>query len=70
VVLKAHAKGRVDGPAIQNWIAERVSKHKRLHGGVVLVDEVPKSASGKIQRNEIRKWVEAEQSAENVRWKL
>ncbi|KAF1927760.1 acetyl-CoA synthetase-like protein [Didymella exigua CBS 183.55] len=40
--------------AIKSWVAERVSKHKRLEGGVRFIDEVPKNPSGKIQRKLLR----------------
>jgi 4-coumarate--CoA ligase len=29
--------------AIKSWLAERVSKHKRLEGGVHFIDAVPKN---------------------------
>lgn len=35
---------------IMSWLQEKVASHKRLRGGVRFVDEVPKSASGKILR--------------------
>lgn len=35
---------------IVNWLASRVAGHKALRGGVWFIDEVPKSASGKILR--------------------
>jgi acyl-coenzyme A synthetase/AMP-(fatty) acid ligase len=41
---------------IEKWMAERVAKHKQLTGGVVFIDEIPKSPSGKIQRKELREW--------------
>ena len=41
---------------IRGWIETKVAKHKYLTGGVVLVDEVPKSAAGKIQRKTLREW--------------
>ena len=35
---------------IQEWVKERVAPYKRLDGGVVFIEEVPKSPSGKILR--------------------
>ena len=39
---------------IQSWLAERVSRHKRLEGGVHFIDAVPKNPSGKILRKQLR----------------
>lgn len=39
---------------IMQWVDGKVSNHKRLRGGVVLVDAVPKSAAGKILRKVLR----------------
>jgi len=39
---------------VQEWISSRVAAHKRLRGGVILINQVPKSASGKILRRELR----------------
>jgi acyl-coenzyme A synthetase/AMP-(fatty) acid ligase len=39
---------------IKKWLAERVSKHKRLEGGVHFVDAIPKNPSGKIMRRQLR----------------
>ena len=36
------------------YVHERVAQHKRLRGGVVFIDEVPKSGSGKILRRVLR----------------
>ena len=35
---------------IEGWVRERVAPYKRLAGGVVFTDEIPKSGSGKILR--------------------
>ncbi len=35
---------------------DRVAKHKWLVGGISFIDEVPKLASGKIQRKVMREW--------------
>lgn len=39
---------------ILKFVAERTSHAKRLHGGVIFVDEIPKNPSGKILRRELR----------------
>ncbi|WVR06523.1 hypothetical protein IAU60_003554 [Kwoniella sp. DSM 27419] len=36
------------------WVQSKVANHKRLRGGVVLIDAVPKSPSGKILRKDLR----------------
>lgn len=56
ISLQASSKGSVSAKDIQDWIAARVSKHKRLEGGVAFVDEVPKLPSGKIVRKLMREW--------------
>ena len=54
VLLKAGEK--VSGTEIRAWMEGKVAKHKRLTGGVVFVNEIPKSAAGKIQRKVLREW--------------
>lgn len=44
-------------------MAKRVAKHKRLVGGVAFIDEVPKIASGKIQRKTMREWAKRDAMA-------
>ena len=56
VALIEEAKGKVTPKQIQDWIKGKVAKHKQLVGGVTFVDEVPKLASGKIQRKLMREW--------------
>lgn len=64
VVLKEQSKGKVKESDIVAWAAEKVAKHKRLEGGVMFIDEVPKSPSGKIQRKVMRDW--AKRDAESL----
>lgn len=39
---------------ILDFVKENVSGYKQLRGGIVWVDEIPKSASGKILRKELK----------------
>ena len=41
---------------IVEWMKGKVAKYKWLTGGVVFVNQVPKSAAGKIQRKVMREW--------------
>jgi acyl-coenzyme A synthetase/AMP-(fatty) acid ligase len=55
-----------DGPTkkeevIYQWVKERVAPYKRLDGGIVFTDTIPKSASGKILRRLLRDAFEQEQ---------
>lgn len=37
-----------------SFVRDRASPAKRLHGGVVFIDEIPKNPSGKILRRKLR----------------
>lgn len=56
VVLQENAKGKVTATEIQEFVAKKVAKHKRLAGGIKFIDEVPKLASGKIVRKLMKEW--------------
>ncbi|KAJ4313111.1 hypothetical protein N0V84_009592 [Fusarium piperis] len=57
--------------AIADWLATRVARHKRLRGGVVFVDAIPKIPSGKILRKALRERAQREVSdGREVRAKL
>ncbi|KAL5389743.1 hypothetical protein DPSP01_002235 [Paraphaeosphaeria sporulosa] len=63
-VVPKDGLGRTDDEkkAIVDWLGERVAGHKRLRGGVRWLDEIPKSASGKILRRMLKlKALEEEQ---------
>lgn len=53
VVVRKGAKLRAYD--VEEYIVQRCAKYKRLIGGVVFIDEVPKSKTGKILRNELRR---------------
>ncbi|KAL8950801.1 MAG: hypothetical protein Q9222_003178 [Ikaeria aurantiellina] len=56
IMLKPEAKNRIKEDDIHEWIRTRVAPHKYLTGGIAFVDEVPKSASGKILRKILKEW--------------
>lgn len=39
---------------LKDFVAQKVAKYKRLQGGVTFVESIPKNASGKILRREVR----------------
>ena len=45
---------------LKEWVKERVSPYKRINGGVKFVEQIPKSASGKILRRLLRDEVKKE----------
>ncbi|KAJ5690786.1 hypothetical protein N7462_005178 [Penicillium macrosclerotiorum] len=57
VVLSRQAKGRdlktvLDG--VHSWLNTKIANHKRLRGGIRVVDQIPKSPSGKILRRQLK----------------
>ena len=55
------AKFAIDTNAIYDWVKERVAPYKRLNGGIVVIDTIPKSASGKILRRLLKDQYKLEQ---------
>ena len=60
IVLKDTGHPQVTEDDIKKWVKERVAPYKRLEGGVVFTDVIPKSASGKILRRILRDQVAEE----------
>ena len=54
----------LDAREVVKFVKDNVSDHKRLRGWVKFVDEIPKSASGKILRKELRQMPSGE-----AKWK-
>ncbi|XP_070492543.1 uncharacterized protein [Chironomus tepperi] len=52
VVAKKNSS--VNEKNVQDFVAQKVSEFKRLAGGVEFVDSIPKNATGKILRRELR----------------
>jgi len=61
--------GRKTEEDIVAWLRAKVANHKRLRGGVRFVDEIPKSASGKILRR-VLKLRAQEEDAKGLKAKL
>jgi 4-coumarate--CoA ligase len=47
-------RARIDEVQVKKWVKERVAEYKQLRGGVVFVDAIPKNASGKILKKDLR----------------
>lgn len=52
---------------IVDFLASKVANHKRLRGGVRFVDEIPKSASGKILRRLLKERAAAEEKSQKAK---
>jgi 4-coumarate--CoA ligase len=49
---------------LQQWFSSRVANHKRLRGGIRLIEQIPKNASGKILRKILKEKAGAEYETE------
>ena len=57
VVLSSQARQREAGSVvneIHTWLNPKIANHKRLRGGIHLIDQIPKSPSGKILRRQLK----------------
>jgi 4-coumarate--CoA ligase len=61
VPKKGVQKGKETEEGIVKWLGEKVANHKKLRGGVRFVDEIPKSAAGKILRRKLKELAIAEE---------
>lgn len=56
-------KKQISADEIAQWVAGQVASYKKLRGGVIFIDAIPKSPSGKLLRKELRALVKRETSA-------
>lgn len=63
VVRRSNSK--VTEESIQEFVAKQVIKYKQITGGVEFVEQIPKTATGKILRREVRKMFEQSSSTTN-----
>jgi len=55
------AKAKVEfANSVVKWMETKVARHKRLRGGVGVIEAIPKSAAGKILRRELRELAKQE----------
>ncbi|KAJ5083401.1 hypothetical protein N7456_012828 [Penicillium angulare] len=57
VALRSQAKSRdmkTITEDIHSWLNPKIANHKRLRGGIIIVDQIPKSPSGKILRRQLK----------------
>lgn len=47
-------QSKISGQEIMDWVASNVAGYKRLRGGVIFIDAIPKSPAGKILRKVLR----------------
>jgi 4-coumarate--CoA ligase len=45
---------------VKKLIGDNLASYKQLTGGVIFLDDIPKSPSGKILKRVLRDWAEAE----------
>ncbi|KAK0111026.1 hypothetical protein ONS95_001406 [Cadophora gregata] len=69
-VVRKEGEGGLKEEEVKEWLAKRVSRTKRLEGGVVFVDAVPKNPSGKILRKVLRERAKEEVGDKEVKAKL
>jgi acyl-CoA synthetase (AMP-forming)/AMP-acid ligase II len=57
IVVKQSAKARGEKAVIEGvtqWLNAKIANHKRLRGGVYIIEAIPKSPSGKILRRQLK----------------
>lgn len=51
---RAYVVSKLAEAEIKAFVKDNLAQHKQLRGGVVYLDAIPKSASGKILRKDLR----------------
>lgn len=63
-VVKREGAGKLTADDAKKWVAERLAKYKWLEAGVVFLDAIPKTASGKILKRVLREQAKQEMGRE------
>lgn len=56
-------KNKISAEQIMEYVKKNVASHKQLRGGVIFMDAIPKSPSGKILRKDLREMAKKERSS-------
>jgi 4-coumarate--CoA ligase len=70
IVPGEHGKEDKHAKEIVEWMDKKVASHKKLRGGVIFIDEIPKSASGKILRRVLKDKLKEEEGGKKIKAKL
>ena len=63
-------RSKIDEATIKNFVKTNAADYKQLRGGVVYLDAIPKTASGKILRKDLRELAKTEAQAGSLKSKL
>jgi 4-coumarate--CoA ligase len=64
---RAYVVSKMPEQEIKDFVKANLAQHKQLRGGVIYLDVIPKSASGKILRRELREMAKKEAKAQGPR---
>jgi 4-coumarate--CoA ligase len=64
---RAYVVSKMPEQEIKDFVKANFAQHKQLRGGVIYLDVIPKSASGKILRRELREMAKKEAKAQGPR---
>lgn len=70
LLLKDASQRQAFEKKIQAWVKSKVANHKQLRGGVFVIAQIPKSATGKILRKDLRALAAQEKTSEKAKAKL
>ncbi len=69
VVVRNNGFEGVQETELVDFLAARVGEQKRLHGGVMFADSIPRNSVGKLLRREMRRWAQEKYDTEKKKKK-
>ncbi|KAL5348601.1 hypothetical protein ACLOAV_006018 [Pseudogymnoascus australis] len=66
-IVTKDASNPIDINELQKWFNSRVASHKKLRGGIELIEQIPKNASGKILRKILKEKARLDFAAKGAR---